>query len=104
MAGAGSRPGASTARRRSGASSPRSSRSAPPSASARAAGPAAIAPSVHTRELLQEVGGFVYDSDAFNDDLPYYTHVNGERWLIIPYSVAYNDARFVVPQGHSGPE
>lgn len=60
-------------------------------------------PSVHTRELLQEVGGFVYDSDAYNDDLPYYTEVNGQRWLVIPYSIAYNDARFVIPVGHSGP-
>ena len=61
-------------------------------------------PSVHTRALLQEVGGFVYDCDAFNDDLPYYTRVNGERWLIIPYSLAHNDVRFVIPQGHGGPE
>jgi peptidoglycan/xylan/chitin deacetylase (PgdA/CDA1 family) len=61
-------------------------------------------PSVHTRELLQELGGFVYDSDAFNDDLPYFTAVDGKRWLVVPYSLAYNDARFVVPQGHGGPD
>ena len=30
-------------------------------------------PSVHTRELLVEEGGFVYDADAYNDDLPYFT-------------------------------
>ena len=60
-------------------------------------------PSVHTRELLHEVGGFVYDSDAYNDDLPYFTKVRGERWLIVPYSIAYNDARFVIPVGHSSP-
>jgi allantoinase len=60
-------------------------------------------PSVHTRELLQEVGGFVYDSDAFNDDLPYYTEVKGRKWLVVPYSLVHNDARFVLPQGHSGP-
>ena len=61
-------------------------------------------PSVHTRELLREVGGFLYDSDAFNDDLPYFTQVKGQPWLIIPYSVVHNDARFVIPQGHSDAE
>jgi peptidoglycan/xylan/chitin deacetylase (PgdA/CDA1 family) len=53
-------------------------------------------PSVNTRELLVEEGGFVYDSDAYNDDLPYFTEVNGKRHLVVPYSVAYNDARFVL--------
>lgn len=61
-------------------------------------------PSVHTRELLVEEGGFVYDSDAYNDDLPYYVEVKGIQHLVIPYSFTYNDARFVLPQGHSGPE
>ena len=60
-------------------------------------------PSVNTRELLHEVGGFVYDSDAYNDDLPFYTEVGGDRWLVVPYSIAYNDARFVIPVGHSSP-
>ena len=36
-------------------------------------------PSVNTRELVVEEGGFVYDSDAYNDDLPYYTEVLGQR-------------------------
>src|SRR4029453_13645371 len=39
-------------------------------------------PSVHTRELLQEVGGFLYDSDAFHDDLPYFTPVKGQPLLV----------------------
>ena len=34
-------------------------------------------PSVNTRELLVAEGGFVYDSDAYNDDLPYFVEVNG---------------------------
>lgn len=51
-------------------------------------------PSVHTRELLVEGGGFVYDSDAYNDDLPYYVEVKGTRHLVIPYSMTYNDAKF----------
>jgi peptidoglycan/xylan/chitin deacetylase (PgdA/CDA1 family) len=60
-------------------------------------------PSVHTRELLVEEGGFFYDADAYNDDLPYYTEVLGRRHLVVPYSFTYNDARFVNPQGYGGP-
>jgi peptidoglycan/xylan/chitin deacetylase (PgdA/CDA1 family) len=52
------------------------------------------APSVHTRELVVEEGGFVYDSDAYNDDLPYWTEVNGKRHLVIPYSLDANDMKF----------
>jgi peptidoglycan/xylan/chitin deacetylase (PgdA/CDA1 family) len=51
-------------------------------------------PSVHTRELLIEEGGFVYDSDAYNDDLPYFTMVNDTKHLVVPYSLAHNDAKF----------
>jgi peptidoglycan/xylan/chitin deacetylase (PgdA/CDA1 family) len=51
-------------------------------------------PSEHTRELVVEEGGFVYDSNAYNDDLPYYTEVLGRRWLVIPYSLEVNDTRF----------
>ncbi len=60
-------------------------------------------PSVHTRELLVEEGGFVYDSDAYNDDLPYYTDVGGTSHLVLPYTLTYNDARFVLAQGYSDP-
>ena len=51
-------------------------------------------PSVHTRELVVEEGGFVYDSDAYNDDLPYWTMVGATRHLVIPYSLVNNDSRF----------
>ena len=61
-------------------------------------------PSVHTRELLVEEGGFVYDADAYNDDLPYFTEVLGRRHLVVPYSFTYNDARFVLPQGYGSPD
>lgn len=60
-------------------------------------------PSVHTRELVVEEGGFVYDADAYNDDLPYYVDVNGTQHLIVPYTLTYNDAAFVVPQGYGSP-
>ncbi len=60
-------------------------------------------PSIYTRELVLEDGGFVYDSDAYNDDLPYFTQVNGKQHLIVPYSLTYNDARFVLSQGYGSP-
>jgi allantoinase len=50
-------------------------------------------PSVNTRRLVVEIGGFLYDSDAYNDDLPYWTEVSGQRHLIIPYSFDTNDSR-----------
>lgn len=61
-------------------------------------------PSVHTRELLVEEGGFVYDSDAYNDDLPYFVEVNGKRQLILPYTKTYNDTRFIIAQGFGQPD
>jgi allantoinase len=50
-------------------------------------------PGPNTRRLLVEAGGFLYDSDAYNDDLPYWTQVAGRRHLIIPYSFDNNDSR-----------
>ena len=51
-------------------------------------------PSVHTRELVVEEGGFLYDCDAYNDDLPYWTMVGPKKHLVIPYSLATNDGKF----------
>jgi allantoinase len=50
-------------------------------------------PSPNTRRLVVEHGGFLYDSDAYNDDLPYWTRVAGRAHLIIPYSLDNNDSR-----------
>jgi allantoinase len=50
-------------------------------------------PSPNTRRLVVETGGFLYDSDAYNDNLPYWTEVAGRRHLIIPYSFDNNDSR-----------
>lgn len=52
-------------------------------------------PSIYTRELLVREGGFLYDSDAYNDDLPYHVEVLGKPHLVVPYSLTYNDVRFV---------
>ena len=51
-------------------------------------------PSVNTRDLVVEEGGFVYDSNAYNDDLPYYTSVHDKPWLVVPYSLEVNDYGF----------
>ena len=51
-------------------------------------------PSINTRQLVVEEGGFEYDSNAYNDDLPYYTNVNSNKWLVIPYSLEVNDYGF----------
>ena len=59
--------------------------------------------SVNTRELLVEEGGFVYDSDAYNDDLPYFTMVNDKKHLIVPYSLTLNDGRFATSPGYADP-
>lgn len=59
-------------------------------------------PSVHTRELVVEEGGFRYDADAYNDDLPYFVEVVGRQHLVVPYTVVHNDIRFAV-QGFPSP-
>lgn len=52
-------------------------------------------PSNATRRLVAEHGGFSYDSDAYNDELPYWTEVNGKPHLVVPYSLVTNDAKLV---------
>ncbi|GLD95361.1 hypothetical protein PINS_up004005 [Pythium insidiosum] len=58
-------------------------------------------PSVRTRRLVVEEGGFLYDSDAYNDDLPYWRHEFGRPHLVIPYTLVNNDMKFVALQGFS---
>jgi allantoinase len=50
-------------------------------------------PGPNTRRLVGEIGGFLYDSDAYNDDLPYWTGTGADCQLIIPYSFDNNDSR-----------
>jgi peptidoglycan/xylan/chitin deacetylase (PgdA/CDA1 family) len=53
-------------------------------------------PSPNTRRLLVEEGGFLYDRDALNDELPYWVTVgiDARPHLVIPYSYETNDNRF----------
>ena len=55
--------------------------------------------SVNTRRLLVEEGGFLYDSDAYNDDLPYWDTRHGRPHLVIPYTMDVNDSKFTNPAG-----
>jgi peptidoglycan/xylan/chitin deacetylase (PgdA/CDA1 family) len=58
--------------------------------------------SVNTRRLLVEEGGFLYDSDAYNDDLPYFVTVDGKRHLVLPYAFDTNDMQFFHTNRFSG--
>ena len=57
--------------------------------------------SPNTRRLVMEEGGFLYDSDTYDDDLPYWNEdsKSNNRHLIIPYTLDVNDMRFASPQG-----
>ncbi|MCW8418916.1 polysaccharide deacetylase family protein [Fluoribacter dumoffii] len=55
--------------------------------------------SENTRELLLELGGFLYDSDSYADELPYYIN----NHLVIPYSLDCNDFRFTTSPGFQDP-
>jgi len=55
--------------------------------------------SPNTRALVVEEGGFLYDSDAYNDDLPYWVTVGGKPHLVIPYTLDNNDMKFGTQQG-----
>jgi allantoinase len=62
--------------------------------------------SPNTRRLVADHGGFLYDSDYYGDDLPFWTPVqktNGSTvpHLIVPYTLDTNDMRFSLPQGFS---
>jgi putative urate catabolism protein len=55
--------------------------------------------SPNTRRLVVEEGGFLYDADAYNDDLPYWVTVSGKGHLVIPYTMDNNDMKFGGIQG-----
>lgn len=55
--------------------------------------------SEHTRKLVVEAGGFLYDADSYADDLPYWNCDYGRPHLIVPYTLDNNDMRFATAQG-----
>jgi putative urate catabolism protein len=60
--------------------------------------------SAHTIELTMEDGGFLYTSDVYADDLPYWLNGPGGPLLAIPYTLDANDMRFATPQGFNSGE
>ncbi|EPJ45243.1 MAG: chitooligosaccharide deacetylase [Osedax symbiont Rs1] len=58
----------------------------------------------NTRRLVMREGGFMYDSDAYDDDLPYWLDNAGKGHLVIPYTLDVNDMRFATPQGFNSGE
>jgi peptidoglycan/xylan/chitin deacetylase (PgdA/CDA1 family) len=56
-------------------------------------------PTAHTRELLVEHGGFLYDSDSYADDVPYYVNTKNQPFLTVPYSLDVNDIKFWMTPG-----
>jgi len=55
--------------------------------------------SLNTRRLVVEAGGFLYDSDSYADDLPYWVYDYQTPHLVIPYTLDNNDMRFATAQG-----
>ena len=60
--------------------------------------------SPNTRRLVVEHGGFLYDSDYYGDDLPFWTVVTtadgrSQPHLIVPYTLDTNDMRFATASG-----
>ena len=55
--------------------------------------------SPNTRRLVAEEGGFLYDADDYNDDLPYWTIAAERPVLVVPYTLDANDMRFATAQG-----
>lgn len=52
-------------------------------------------PGMQVRRLLVEEGGFIYDSDVYNDEIPYYVKVQGKNHLIVPYTSDCNDFHYL---------
>jgi putative urate catabolism protein len=60
--------------------------------------------SMNTQRLVAEEGGFLYSSDSYADDLPYWTPSSAGPHLVIPYTLDSNDMRFATPQGFNSGE
>jgi peptidoglycan/xylan/chitin deacetylase (PgdA/CDA1 family) len=56
-----------------------------------------------TRDLVSELG-FLYDSNALDDELPYWDrHASPKPVLVLPYGFDTNDMKFFNPNGFVGP-
>ena len=57
------------------------------------------ASSMSTRDLLVQQGGFAYDSDAYDDDMPRVQIIRGHEHIVLPYAFDTNDMRFAPGAG-----
>ena len=55
--------------------------------------------SVNSLKAVLDDGGFLYSSDSYADDLPYWVNGANGPHLLIPYTLDANDMRFINPQG-----
>lgn len=55
--------------------------------------------SPNTRSLVVEDGGFLYDSDDYSDELPFWDMSHAQPQLVIPYTLDANDMRYATNQG-----
>ena len=60
--------------------------------------------SPNTLDLVIEDGGFLYSSDTYSDDLPYWEIKGKKKQLMIPYTLDNNDMRFLTNQGFNSGE
>jgi putative urate catabolism protein len=60
--------------------------------------------SANTLKVVLDEGGFLYSSDSYADDLPYWVNGSKGPHLIIPYTLDANDMRFINAQGFGGGE
>ncbi len=55
--------------------------------------------SPNTLNLVIEDGGFLYCSDTYSDDLPFWEIKGKKKQLMVPYTLDNNDMRFLTNQG-----
>jgi putative urate catabolism protein len=58
----------------------------------------------NTRALISRFGGFLYDADAYDDDLPHWVATAEGPHLVVPYTLDANDMRFATPAGFNSGE
>jgi peptidoglycan/xylan/chitin deacetylase (PgdA/CDA1 family) len=58
-------------------------------------------PGENTRRLLVEEGGFLYDSDYYGDELPFWVTVDGRPQLVVPYTLTNNDGKYLTGIGNA---
>ena len=51
------------------------------------------------RRLLVEDGRFLYDSDAYDAECPYWLSDGHRSHMVVPYTLLHNDVRYVTSPG-----